>query len=348
MRVFKSKSLLLSLLLIIAVGFSISAQDARKNYTETYDVSKGLTLDSDTKYSDLEVLTWDKDVVDILVEVEVNASSNSKAEEALEKIEVYIGKSGNTISLETDMEKGWSKNVKVEITITIKAPAYINLSMENSYGDLFIQEVSGLVLLDLKYSNLKAGKMSRGNEKPYNQIDLAYSNGVVDEAAWVELELAYSDMEMNSSKMLFVESRYSKLIGEKAGGIITEGAYDKYYIDEIDSFVAELRYSGLKFGILNKTLSLHSTYTNAKILKLSKDFDEIDASLSYGNIYIDVESGASYKFEGESKYGNIHMDSGGKMSKTKENNYMKMWGTVGSSAKSSMKLITKYGNMTIE
>ena len=57
MRVFNLKSLLLSLLLIVAVNFSISAQDARKNYTETYDVSKGVTLDSDTRYSDLEVLT---------------------------------------------------------------------------------------------------------------------------------------------------------------------------------------------------------------------------------------------------------------------------------------------------
>jgi len=287
-------------------------------------------------------------VVDILVEVEVDASSDSRAREMLEKIEVNINKSGNTVTLETDMETGWSRNVKVEINITIKAPKYINLDMENSYGDLFIQEVTGLALLDLKYSNLKAGTLSRGNEKPYNMIDLAYSNAEVDEAGWVEVELSYSDLEIHSSSMLFVESKYSKLIGEKAGSIITEGAYDKYYIDEIDSFVAELKYSGLKFEVLNKTLSLESAYTNAKIMKLSKDFDEVDAALSYGNIYIDVESGASFKFEGEAKYGSVNIDTDDKLSKTKENNSMRVWGTVGGSGKSSMKLITKYGNSTIE
>ncbi len=42
MKVFKSKSLLLSLLLIVTVSFSLSAQDARKEYTETFDVSKGV------------------------------------------------------------------------------------------------------------------------------------------------------------------------------------------------------------------------------------------------------------------------------------------------------------------
>jgi hypothetical protein len=179
-------------------------------------------------------------------------------------------------------------------------------------------------------------------------IDLAYSNAEVDVAGWVEVELAYSDLEMNQSNMLFVESKYSKLIAEKAGGIITEGAYDKYYIDELDSFVAELKYSGIKFGRLNKTLSLHAGYTNAKIESLSKDFEEIEAALAYGNIHMGLESGASFKFEGEAKYGNVSIEAGERMSKTKENNYTRVWGNVGSNPKASIKLTTKYGNVTIQ
>jgi hypothetical protein len=294
------------------------------------------------------LLSWEKDVVDILVEVEVDASSKSRAEELLDKIEVYIGKSGNTINLETDLDNGWHRNSKFEIKITIKAPAYINLNMENGYGDIYIQEITGLALIDLKYGNMKAGTLSRGNEKPYNVIELAYSNAEVDVAGWVEVELAYSDLEINQSKMLFVESKYSKVLGEKAGGIVTEGAYDKYVFDEIDSFVAELKYSGIKFGQLNKTLSLHSGYTHAKIERLSKGFDEVEASLSYGNIHMGLETGASFKFEGEAKYGNVNIDSGERMSKTKENSYTRVWGTVGSNPKSSMKLTTKYGNINVQ
>ena len=348
MKVSKSKSLLLSLLLIVIVNFSLSAQDAQKTYTESYDISKGVTLSSDTKYSDIELLSWERDVVDILVEVEVDASSKSRAEELLEKIEVNIGKSGNTINLETDLENGWHRNSKFEINITIKAPAYINLNMENGYGDIYIQEISGLALIDLKYGNMKAGTLSRGNAKPYNVIELAYSNAEVDVAGWVEAELAYSDLEINQSDMLFVESKYSKLIGEKAGGIITEGAYDKYYLDEVDSFVAELKYSGIKLGRLNKTLNLHSGYTNAKIERLSKSFDEVEAALAYGNIHMGLESGASFKFEGDAKYGNVSIEAGERMNKTKENNYTRVWGNVGSNPKSTMKLSTKYGNITIQ
>ncbi len=347
-RVFKSKSLLLSLLLIVTVSFSLSAQDARKEYTENYDVSKGVTLNTDTKYSDVELITWDKSVVDILAVVEVKASSQSRAEEALKKVDIHISKSGNNISLVTEMENGWSKNVRTSIKITIKAPAWVNLDMESSYGDLFIQEATGLVKVDLKYGNLKAGTLSRGNVKPYNVLDMAYSDGVIDDAEWLDLEIAYSNMEINVSDMLFVESIYSKLLGEKAGGIITEGRYDKYYFDEVDSFVAELKYSGLKFGRLNKTLNLHSAYTNAKIGTLTNGFDEVDAALSYGNIHIGLEPGASFKFEGEAKYGNVNLSAGGRLSKTKKNNYVRVWGNVGSNTKSTIHIITKYGNSTIE
>jgi hypothetical protein len=347
-RMSNLKSLLLSLLLIAVVSFSLSAQDAMKDYTEAFDVSKGVTLSSNTKYSDVEVLTWDKNVVDILAEVKVEASSKSNAEEKLSKIDVKIGKSGNTISLETTFGEAWSRNAKVDIHIIIKAPAYLNLDMESAYGDLFIQELTGLVLLDLKYSNLKAGNLARGNEKPYNKMGLSYSNGSIETAGWMELELAYSDLDVSDSKMLFVKSKYSKLMGEKTGGIVTEGTYDKYYFDEVDNFVAELRYSGLKFGVLNKKLDVVSKYTDIKITGVSKEFKTLNASSSYGNIYLKMDEGASFKFEGETRYGNINLALDGKLSKSKENNIVKVWGNVGSAPKGSMKLEARYGNIEIE
>ncbi len=348
MKVYKPKSLLLSLLLISAVHFSVQAQDARKEYTENYPVSRGVTLDADISYSDVEVVNWERNEVDILAVVEVDASSKSRAEAALEKINIVIGKSGNTIRLETELENGWSRNVKTRIHITVKAPGYLNLTMENAYGDLFIQELSGLVLLDLQYSNLQAGNLSRGNEKPFNQLELAYSNGTVEQAGWVDLELAYSDLEITRSAMLFMESKYSKLTGEKAGGIVTEGAYDKYYIDQVDSFVGELKYSGVKFDLLNKNLNVEAAYTPVNIAKISRSFDEVEVSLAYGNFTAGVEQGASYRFDGEARYGSVKVSSEGSLSRSKETTSIRIWGNVGSNPKGSMNLITKYGNIEIE
>ena len=56
-----------------------------------------MTLNTDTKYTDVEMITWDQSEVDILAVVEVKASSQNRAEEALKKVEVKISKSGNNI-----------------------------------------------------------------------------------------------------------------------------------------------------------------------------------------------------------------------------------------------------------
>ncbi len=109
-----------------------------------------------------------------------------------------------------------------------------------------------------------------------------------------------------------------------------------------------MKYSGLKFGRLNKTLDLHSAYTGAKIETLSNGFDKVDAELSYGNFSVGLEQGASFKFEGEAKYGNVNISTGDRLSKTKENSYVRIWGNVGSNPKSSIHVITKYGNSTFE
>ena len=347
MKMSKPKSLLLLLLLISATFCSLSAQDARKEFHETYPVARGVTLDADISYSDVEVVTWDRNEVDILAVVEVDASSKSRAEAALEKVNIIIGKSGNTINLETDLDNGWSRNVKTQIHITVKTPDYLNLTMENAYGDLFIQELSGLVMLDLQYSNLQAGQLSRGNEKPYNQLELAYSDGTIEEAGWLDLEIAYSEVEITRSSMLFVESKYSKLMGEKAGGIVTEGAYDKYYIDEIDSFVAELKYSGIRFEQLNKNLNVEAAYTNTNISTISRNFDELEVSLAYGNFNAEVEQGASYRLDGEARYGNIKVNNDESLSRSKETTTIRVWGTVGNNPSGNMKIITKYGNIEI-
>lgn len=347
-KTYNLNGLVLSVLLVASTAVSLTAQDAKKAYSESYDVNKGVTLEMDTKYSNVEILTWENNVVDIFIEVQVNAPARNRAEEVLGEAQVEIGRSGNTITVETGWSEGSYRGIEKKISVTVKAPSYLNLNVDNAYGDLFIQEIGGLVLMDLKYSNLRAGKLTRGDAKPYNQIEFAYSNGTIDEAGWLELEIAYSEMEINASEMISMESKYSKLSGMKAGGIVTEGAYDKYQFDEIDSFVAELKYSGLKFGNLRRNLELQSNYTNVNILKLSRDFEKVDASLSYGNITVDVDNGAAYKFDGESRYGKINIDQNGKLNRMKEGPTVRVTGSVGSNPKATIRLVTKYGNIDIQ
>ena len=61
-----------------------------------------------------------------------------------------------------------------------------------------------------------------------------------------------------------------------------------------------------------------------------------------------MEQGSSFKLEGEARYGNINLGMDGKLSKVKENNMIRIWGTVGSAPKGSVTLEARYGNIDIE
>lgn len=350
MKTPRSRTWLVLLLVLAHAG--LAAQDARKTYTESFDVSRGSSLIVDTRYTDVEILSWDKDVVDILVEVAASSSNNSKAETAVEQIRVELSKEGKNVVVKTGLgdSKGL-KNIRLEIDVTIKAPAWMDLDAKLAYGDLFLQECQGLANISVQYGNINAGILSRENQKPYSSMKLSYGNATIDEIGWMEVDIAYSDMEVAVAKMLYVENKYSKIIGEKIKGIVAEGKYDKYYIDEIDSFVADLKYSGLKFGQLNKNLSVSTSYTNIRIKDLSEGFDKVEATLSYGNFYLEVPSSASYKLDAESHYGNISLGEsidGAKLSKVKQNSNTRVWGNVGGSPKAEVMVVTKYGNINIE
>ena len=348
-RVYNRKSLLLSLLLFIAVSITLSAQQARKEVSKSYDVKKGFTFNVDTKYSDVEILTWDKNLLDVLVVVTVDASNRDKAEDFLKKINIDITESANSVTFQTDFdfEGSWGKNIDLEIHYTVKLPAYLNVTAENAYGNMYIQEISGLVSLDIQYGNLKADRLLRGNVKPYNSLDLAYGNAEFDQAGWMDLNISYSELNASRAEFLMVGSKYSKLGGEKAGIIITEGRYDKYLFDEIDNFVADLKYSNVRFGKMNKKMDITASYTNVKLDMLSKGFEQVSSDLSYGNFVMGTEPGVAFNLKAESKYGGIDIEPEAKLSKSKENSYVKVWGTVGSGAKADVDVITRYGNIDI-
>lgn len=326
---------------------AIWAQDARKEYHDEFDVNKGALLLTDTRYTNVEVIAWDKNTIDVFAEVKVNASSKSKADALLEKINVEISQSGKQVKVFTRMEGIRTGKIKVEIDVIIKAPAWVDMSMDAAYGNIFIQEATSHVDIKLQYGNLKAGNLARSNEKPYNNLKLRYSNADIDMVAWLNLDLAYSDVNIPVSKMLYVDNRYSKVIGDHAGGIVADGVYDKYYFDEVDSFVGELKYSGVKFGKLNKKLNVHASYTPVKIGELAPGFEVVDLSLSYGNCNLGIHPDASFKLEAESKYGRINTPYTG-LSKVKEDNSTRVWGSIGSGSKGILKIITRYGNANIE
>ena len=106
------------------------------------------------------------------------------------------------------------------------------LTWSNKYGNTDIDELHGLVNLDIKYGNLTAGKLTRGNIKPLNSLNLAYGKGTIDEAGWLDLtyKIRRAASEIEKSQALLLDSKYSKLSLGETSSVVGESKYDNIRI----------------------------------------------------------------------------------------------------------------------
>jgi len=128
---------------------------------------------------------------------------------------------------------------------------------------------NGLVNLDIKYGNLTAGKLTRGNEKPINKINLAYGKANIDEAGWLDLNVRYSNsLEIGYSKALLIDSKYSRLKIGETSSVVGETKYDKLEIEKINNLVLTCGYSSVDVGELSKKLEIQGGYGSFSVNRI--------------------------------------------------------------------------------
>ena len=88
--------------------------------------------------------------------------------------------------------------------IMLKCRLVSALTLANRYGNTEIDELHGLVNLDIKYGNLTAGKLTRGNVKPLSKLNPGIWKGSIEEAGWLDINIRYcGNIDITKSQALF-------------------------------------------------------------------------------------------------------------------------------------------------
>ncbi len=355
-QVYNPRTLLLSSLFLFSLA--LSAQDLKKEYHEEYKVTKGTTLDLNNRYGDIIVETSETDQVVVDVKVTLQMPNRERAERLLSYINVYFSRSGNTISVETDIDdkfsfSGWNSNTRrFSIDYNVKMPVWLNLTLANRYGNTDLDNIDGLVDLDIKYGNLKALKFGRGNEKPINTIVLAYGKGTVEETGWLDLNLRYSgSFILDNNQALLLDSRYSKLQIGNTSSVVGETKYDNIRIDRINNLVLDAGYADINIGTLVKKLEFEGGYGSFNVDRVPSGFESIEINSRYSGIRIGIEEIASYDLEAKVSYSGLKYNEENFQNRRRivENNSTEVSGIVGkdSSPSSHVKVKASYGSVRL-
>jgi hypothetical protein len=341
---------------LFLISSTISAEEVTKEFHKEYTAGTK-TLEISNKYGDVVIESWNKDQIIIDVKVTVEMSNSDRAQNYLDKIDVQFSEGSNVISAKTILDdnfnfSGWSDSKRFRIDYNIKMPVGTDMNLSNKYGNTDIDELRGLLNLEIKYGNITAGKLLRGNIKPLNKLVISYGKGTIDEAGWLDLTERYvGSMDIGKSQAILLDSKYSKISLGETSSVVGESKYDNIRIENIKNLVLENGYTEVNIGELTKKLTYTGSYGSFTINSVPAGFESLDVETHYMGVKLGIEESANYKLEAKVSYGGLKYNEANFKNQRRivENNSSEISGTVGNEENPSAKVnvLSSYGTVRL-
>ncbi len=355
-QIYKS-GFLLTFLIFLLSATSV-AQEVSKEFHKEYTAGPNTTLDISNRYGDVVVETSDQNQVTIDVKVTVEVPGRDRAEKLLSYIDVQLSQEGDLIKAKTFIDdkfnfSGWGGgSKKFSINYKVKMPENINFNLSNRYGNSDLEKITGLVKLDIKYGNLTADNLARGNDKPLNYLSLAYGKAEIESAGWLDASVRYSgNFQIDKSQALLLDSKYSKIQIEEISSIVGETKNDDIQIDKINNLILDAGYSDINIGELTKKLKFDGGYGNLSVENIPKGFESIETDSRYIGVKLGIDDDASYQLDARLSYGDLKFneDNFQHQRRIVENNSSETSGIMGkeSSPTAKVKVTASYGSVRL-
>ncbi|WP_439881371.1 hypothetical protein ACSX1A_19850 [Pontibacter sp. MBLB2868] len=256
-------------------GEVVTAYDSekRKAIDKTFKVTKSDVLSIQNKFGKVHVNTWNKNEIKVRVDIIARASSDTKAQEILDKISVQENRQSSMISFKTQMEpmKITGKGDKsFEINYTVYMPEDNAIAVKNSFGDVYLANLKGKADISVKYGTLKTDRLSNNS----NSVSLAYSSGNCGYINGGNINVSYSDMNVGGANGLQGSSKFSDF----------------------------------KIGDLGQELNLELKYGSFKVDRVSKDIRKIMLESGFSPILLNFADNSAFNFDVNVQFADFKVD----------------------------------------
>jgi len=140
--------ILLPPLAVFALAADLGAREIKKDFHETFDVSRGMRLRIQHGDGDVDIQSWDKDVVDIEVHYHADVTAVGWGSRDSD-FTVDFSHRGDLVSVtgrelgRRGFRIGFFSSHRYEYTYTVRGPAYLRLELEGDDGDIRIADWEG-------------------------------------------------------------------------------------------------------------------------------------------------------------------------------------------------------------
>ena len=303
---FKPTRLLTLALLMLGTSVLAQSHTDKRSVSRSFPASLETTLEVQNKYGKIQVVTWEKDSVSVDVDIFLTESSASKLRKLKEDIKIdFTGT--NTYIIAKTMIKSESgriaselksisntitgSNKRMEINYMVYVPEYMDVVLNNKFGDIYMDDLDGQVDIELSNGVLKANRLE-GN----SAIKLSFANGMIKSLGSTTMKLSYSDLVLEEVSQLDLESKSSKLNVDSVNVLKINSRRDKLYFKHVEYFYGKSNFTQVWVYDFLRETDLYMKYGELTIEHVVPDFSKIYVESDYTDItlYFDRETSLAF------------------------------------------------------
>lgn len=280
----------------------LAAVEKKRTVIKMYDVDQKDRLMIDNQFGQVNVILWDKSEIRVQIIVTANASTDDRAQEYLNSVEISDKREGDQIILRTDLQKksptwgnwgnGTGEKQYVRIDYTVQMPRNNALSIRNKFGNTNVASFRAPLNIYTRYGNFTADQLT-GSQ---NDIDVAYGNAEIRNMEGGKLAISYSNLDLDKANVIVLTNRFGKL-----------------KIGEVNKLDAHISYSGASIGTLGGSCKMQLNYSGGFKIGQLKSADNVDIQANYSSIALPLNPETGYDFNVSVTYGGFNYPNGQSM-----------------------------------
>lgn len=327
----------------------------KKSIDKSYSLADGKPLEIHNKYGKVHINTSSSsENVDVKIEMIAKSNNETKAETLLAGLNVNVdeGSAINPLSpivFKTNVSINSKGNNQFEVNYLVSLPKSANLTVTNKYGDIYLDEHTGTLYLNVKYGNLSAEKLSGEHSK---LIEISFGNADIDYLEQGKIEIKYSNLDMDGSASLDLVSAYSNTSIEDVETLSLNCKYGDAELGTVGKITGSSSYSGFELDELKQSMDLDIAYnSDFEVEKVADDFTEINLDCKFSECDLGFSNTACFEVDMNMKYadwnkGEIALDL---TKETGSSNHKMYQGVCGQGTpKAKVKVVSSYSDMNFD
>ncbi len=288
---------------------NIDAQSYReqKKINKTFKIAPSGTLEISNKYGSVYVSTWDNDSVKVDLEFTIAEKNENRFKKI--KNSVNFDFSGNNLyrSVTTQYGSSYSSLFKdfkeatnlfssnedqthVDYYITI--PDYINLKIENKYGNVILPNLQGDVNIQLSNGDFQAREL-KGN----NRLNLSFGSARINHLEQANLTLNFMETRINTGNKITIDSKSSDIQIEETNLLKLTSKRGDIEVEKVNYLFSESMFCELYVNKVIQEANMDLKYGILKNIEFEPGFQSLKLNSENADIWLKLPEKDAFLIE---------------------------------------------------